>query len=122
MHGVRKVKTSEDKERERKAENRKTIEKYTTHLRAVLAKHAAGQYDEDGLRESAQALAIGPDSNLLWNYRKRALLALGADGATAAAAAAAARGAEELKLLEQCILLNTKSYWVWYHRRWVGEQ
>lgn len=114
MHGVKKLKTTEDKERERKAENRKTIEKYLGHLRTVIAKSQSKSFDEEGLRESASALTISPDSNVLWNYRKVALLAFGPEERQS-------RGVAELTLLEQCIRANTKSYWVWFHRKWVAE-
>jgi len=121
MHGVKKVKTSEDKEQERKAENRKKIAEYRAHLSGVVRLAQEGRYgDPEGLRATAAALAVGPDSNLLWNYRKRALLAMPSTEGGQLTDAGAVK--EELALLERCIQANPKSYWMWYHRRWVGER
>lgn len=125
MHGVRKVKTSEDKERERKAANKVKIDKYMGHLTIVKDKFKNKVYDEEGLKNSEEAIMIGVDCNLLWNYRKSAILAIG----TLPPVEGSSDGAvwidpeyvkKELSLTETCLRINPKCYWVWYQRKWIG--
>lgn len=123
MHGVRKVKTSEDKERERKAANKVKIEKYLGHLKVVKDKFKNKVYDEEGLQNSEEAIMIGVDCNLLWNYRKSAILATGALPCTEGDSGEwidAEHVQKELKLTEACLRINPKCYWVWYQRKWIG--
>ena len=126
MHGVRKVKTSEDKERERKAANKVKIDKYVGHLNVVKDKFKNKVYDEEGLKNSEEAIMIGVDCNLLWNYRKSAILATGAlppaaeEEEPSGVWIDAEHAKKELALTEACLRINPKCYWVWYQRKWVG--
>lgn len=120
MHGVRKVKTSEDKERERKAANKVKIEKYIGHLSIVKDKFKNKVYDEEGLKNAEEAIMIGVDCNLLWNYRKSAILATGVLPPEEGSWIDAEHAKKELALTEACLRINPKCYWVWYQRKWVG--
>lgn len=123
MHGVRKVKTSEDKERERKAANKVKIDKYMGHLAIVKDKFKNKVYDEEGLKNSEEAIMLGVDCNLLWNYRKSAILATGTLPAAEGSSEIwidAEHVKKELALTEACLRLNPKCYWVWYQRKWIG--
>jgi len=84
----------------------------------VVAAKRARSYDEKVLRVAAGVLLKNPDVYTLWNYRREALAGPLAAGGPELAAAAAV----ELKLTEQCLLEQPKSYGTWHHRRWVVER
>ena len=122
MHGLKKSAAAEAR---KSAETQKKIATYRTALQVVCDKKRAHVYDDEGLAQCADALGVCPDSNILWNYRKEALLARAADSAEGAEGAPAPRVladdvvVSEMRLLERSIQLFPKSYWIWHHRRWL---
>lgn len=123
MHGLKKSAAAEAR---KSAETHKKIATYRTALHAVCEKKRARVYDDEGLAQCAAALGVCPDSNILWNYRKEALLARAAQPAEAAPGAepepvvlADDVVAGEMRLLEQAIQVFPKSYWIWHHRQWL---
>lgn len=119
MHGLKK---SEAAEARKSAETKKKIATYRTALRAVCDKKQAHVYDDEGLAQCADALGVCPDSNILWNYRKEALLARAgcpADDAEEPCVFSDDAVAGEMKLLERAIQQFPKSYWIWHHRQWL---
>lgn len=66
---------------------------------------------------TAAVLEVNADCYTFWNYRREIIEAMKAD-----------RTEEEMKLvfskeltwLESTLALWPKSYWVWFHRRWVS--
>lgn len=118
MHGLKKSAAAEAR---KSAETQKKIATYRTALHAVCEKKRAHVYDDEGLAQCAAALGVCPDSNILWNYRKEALLARAGDTAEAPEPCVFADDvvAAEMKLLERSIQLFPKSYWIWHHRQWL---
>ena len=114
MHGVKKSAAAEAR---KSAETKQKIAKYREAMQGVIAKKSARVFDEEGLARTEAALDVCPDSNILWNYRKEALLAAAEDGSVLADELVA----KEMKLLEKSIQQFPKSYWIWYHRTWLTQ-
>ena len=123
MHGVKKSTAAEAR---KSAENQKKIEVFRAAMAVIMEKKKAGVYDKEGLSRCEEALGVCPDTNILWNYRKEALLASlkpeeGAEGGEEKKFLDDDVVKHEMKLLEQSIQAFPKSYWIWYHRRWLTQ-
>ncbi|GAM18215.1 hypothetical protein SAMD00019534_013900 [Acytostelium subglobosum LB1] len=117
MHGVLKVKTTEEKARALKekelikiAEYRAIVDTYTKH-------RELNEYNDTSLQVTKKVLEINPEYYTVWNYRRDTLVYFATvkpneDMQTLYAA--------EMKFIEECIQRFTKSYWVWYHRKWIS--
>lgn len=86
-------------------------------MAAILAKRAAGQYDDELMQLIVGVLTRNPDITTLWNIRKEHLLQLKADNSNEAEE----KLKKELQLTETCVQTNPKSYNAWQHRCWTLE-
>ena len=124
MHGV---KRSAAREARKSAENKIKIEKFRSAMEVVMQKRNANVFDSEGLTRSEEAIGVCPDSNILWNYRKEALLAMNepkddqGDSKEQQTFLADDAVNHEMKLLEMSIQRYPKSYWIWHHRRWLTQ-
>eukprot|EP00727_Mastigamoeba_balamuthi_P008175 m51a1_g3979 putative protein geranylgeranyltransferase type ii (325) ;mRNA; f:440411-441715 len=118
MHGVKKVKTDAEKEQERLAKSLRKISEARVLLDAAMSAHQRRVYSDEALETCAAALTAVPECYALWNYRRMAIDEL----CPPPQQLPAERVAKELGLLEKCIASNTKSYWLWNHRKWVGKR
>lgn len=116
MHGVRKIKTTEDKEREQKAESKAKIVQYKTLLGTMQKMRKESNYTEEALKVVGKILDYNPDFYVAWNYRREILSTL---EKTLSSELYAAQLKVELDVTQKGIAGNPKSYWVWFHRRWV---
>ncbi|KAK2149676.1 hypothetical protein LSH36_442g02059 [Paralvinella palmiformis] len=76
------------------------------------------EFDNEGLKVTAELLSANPDFYTLWNYRRKTFLHI---KDTVAAEELQTTMLNELSFLEQCLKINPKSYGTWHHRGWVLE-
>jgi geranylgeranyl transferase type-2 subunit alpha len=116
MHGrKREHKVLTEDEKKIKAEK---IAKYNRLKVAVLDRNSKRIYDNIGNTVSAKLAALNPDFYTLFNYRRNLLLhdfqQPDVDKSKVCTA--------ELRLIEQGLAKNPKSYPAWTHREWVIDQ
>jgi len=120
MHGVkRRVKSSEEVEKERKRAEIAKIEDFQTKVTSLLSKRSAPQLSEEALQSCTSVLDINPEFYTAWNYRREILQDL---DKTMGAAAFHRVLENEMKFTEKSIAMNPKSYWSWLHRTWVSSR
>ena len=71
------------------------------------------------LKLTTELLLVNPDFYTIWNIRREAFNAQCKE--TDSKETRHAIGIGELRLLERCITVNPKSYYSWYHRRYIME-
>nr|GMD93941.1 geranylgeranyl transferase type-2 subunit alpha 1-like [Ipomoea batatas] len=77
-------------------------------------------YDNEALELSAKLLEANPEHYTAWNYRKLAVdRRLNQSETENNAESIKAILDEELRLVENALRSNYKSYGAWYHRKWV---
>lgn len=69
-----KVRTTEEKQRQRQKEQAKKLAAYQAGLKHILSTRKNDSYDPNSLALSAQILIPNPDIYTLWNFRKEATL------------------------------------------------
>ncbi|KAH3767512.1 protein geranylgeranyltransferase type II [Pelomyxa schiedti] len=116
MHGVKRIKTTEEKERERKAENVAKIKDYTTMCSEMLIQKKTQKHDADSLKLSEKILMTNPDFYVAWNFRREIFLTLQKTDIPLFEE----QIKRELVVTEKCIAAHSKSYWVWLHRKWLS--
>lgn len=118
MHGRVKAKRSEEEQESKRKEREKKTKLYQLGIDRAFTKRQAGEYDEETLAISAQLLTANPDITTLWNIRREVLLHF-KDGEQRTEGEIQEKMQGELRLIEQCLCANPKSYGGWHHRRWV---
>jgi len=123
MHGRLKVRTTEEQRLLKQKEQQKKLMAYRLGMKQILHSRKPDSYDPESFAICAQLLAINPDIYTLWNYRKEVvLLELKNSKEDESKEEQLITFLEnELKLTEQCLLANPKSYGSWHHRYWVLE-
>jgi len=116
MHGRQRVKTSAEKEKEQKESEKSKIIAYSTLKDTVFQKYRNNIFDESALEITAQILSMNPELCSFWNYRRKTLLILEKNKTPEEIQILYNA---ELKLMEELIPRNSKSYWIWFHRKWV---
>ncbi|EDV25518.1 uncharacterized protein TRIADDRAFT_23729, partial [Trichoplax adhaerens] len=115
-HGRVKVKTTAEKEAERRAELTRRAHQFARETDAIFTKRKNGELDEKMLQDSQNLLMQNPDFYTVWNIRRESFLSL-----------AEIKDDDEMEklynnelaLLLACLRINPKSYGVWCHRRWI---
>ncbi|KYQ96815.1 protein geranylgeranyltransferase type II [Tieghemostelium lacteum] len=119
MHGVLKVKTSEEKARELKLKELEKIKEYqriTTKFNEFRSQEDEF-YEEKSLDESKIVLENNPEYYSIWNYRRSVLEYLEKNREHDEMQTLYKN---EMKFIEECIQRFTKSYWIWFHRKWIS--
>jgi len=117
MHGVkRRVKSSEEKERERKEAELKRIQQFIQITDQTFSKRAEKLFDVDLLSLATRILELNPEFYTAWNLRRQIFQAL---SETKTSEELEELYETELRFIEQAIVTNPKSYWVWLHREWI---
>ncbi|KAN0043239.1 hypothetical protein ACTA71_010879 [Dictyostelium dimigraforme] len=119
MHGVLKVRTSEEKAKAQKLKELEKIESYNKLVKSFeeLREKENGRYDEVSLSVSKSLLIENPEYYTIWNYRRSAILQF---AETKENSELQVIYQNEMKFLEECIQRFTKSYWIWFHRQWIA--
>ncbi|EFA84705.1 protein geranylgeranyltransferase type II [Heterostelium album PN500] len=119
MHGVLKVKTSEEKARELKAKEKIKIDEYRSLVNAYTEHRKLNEFNDNSLLVTKKVLEINPEYYTVWNFRRDTInhFATVKDNETMQTLYTS-----EMKFIEECIQRYTKSYWVWYHRKWISQR
>jgi len=93
--------------KQRQVEESRQIHAWTLALSHLAA---SSSFDFDSIMKASGAVVLlNPDYYQAWNARKRAIISnmtlLNLE--------------EEMKFNVECIKANPKSYYAWYHRRWL---
>ncbi|XP_050545924.1 geranylgeranyl transferase type-2 subunit alpha [Daktulosphaira vitifoliae] len=99
-------KLQEDREKEKK------LKLYQNGMKEVFELRFSKEYNDKSLKSSESLLRSNPDIVTLWNFRKEIFTNLEPSKELLN---------EELYLTEKCLLINPKSYSVWFHRYWILE-
>ncbi|GLV42371.1 Rab geranylgeranyltransferase subunit alpha [Carabus blaptoides fortunei] len=116
MHGRLKVRTTEEQKKRKREEERRKLGIYQAGVAKVLSTRNVNEYNEEIFILTANLLVSNPDIYTMWNVRKETLLYLEKNRAEDEFCNILDN---EVKLTEQCLLANPKSYGSWYHRYWV---
>ncbi|CAG0918047.1 unnamed protein product [Notodromas monacha] len=117
MHGRVKVKTTAEKDAERKRAKAAKVERLKIVGSEVSLRFPIGQYEDSFMQLTSELLMENPDHVTIWNMRRKAvlhLLPLNPDDVSDI-------WRKESKLSEDCIMRQPKSYSAWYHRYWIAE-
>jgi len=115
MHNVRKVKTSEDKKREKLEQSRKKAAEYIELKQQFVEMRSKEDYSLQALKLTTALLNMSADCYSIWNFRKKVLLHLD----ISLPETKSDRDKDELKWLENILVMHPKSYWGWFHRKWI---
>jgi len=78
-----------------------------------------GDYSIEALNLTTRLLNMSTDCYSIWNFRKKVILEL---DVSSPEKTKAERDRDELKWLEGLTQVHPKSYWVWFHRKWLSER
>ncbi|KAL3074261.1 hypothetical protein niasHS_015091 [Heterodera schachtii] len=125
MHFVKRTPFAKKSEEQREAEEKKRAEKlqqFVDSRNLVFQKRKSGEYDDEMLTICGELLTNNPDIYTLWNVRREAIEKRATKCEDESDEELAKRISElingELKLTQNCLLRNPKSYSTWHHRYW----
>jgi len=116
MHNIRKVKTTEDKQRERIERSKEKAKEYLVLREQFLEAKKNNDASMETLKLLTSLLNMAGDCYSYWNYRKKVISQL-EDSSTKEDKSKL--HLSELKWLESLVATHPKSYWVWFHRQWL---
>ncbi|KAK0096681.1 hypothetical protein PV326_004760 [Microctonus aethiopoides] len=114
MHGRIKVRTTAEQEAIKKVERAKKVVQYRAAINLVFQKRKDNIYDDEMLMVTAEMVLQNPDINTIWNIRREAF-----EKNNWTSEEYEERLNKELRLTENCLRENPKSYGVWHHRCWI---
>jgi len=119
MHGVLKVRTTEEKAKAARILELKKIDEYNAIVKKYTdqRENEQGKYDENSLSLSQKVLEENPEFYSVWNYRKSIFNQF---KETKEHSDLQKLYLNEMKFIEECIQRFPKSYWIWYHRKWIS--
>ncbi|KAF5299048.1 hypothetical protein FQA39_LY11594 [Lamprigera yunnana] len=122
MHGRLKVRTTEEQQLIKHKEQQKKLAAYRAGMKHILNSRKSDSYDPESFVICSRLLVVNPDIYTLWNYRKEVVLLELKDKLSTEENETLPNFLEnELKLTEECLLTNPKSYSSWHHRYWILE-
>ncbi|KAL5280311.1 hypothetical protein ACFFRR_004346 [Megaselia abdita] len=118
MHGRLKVRTSAEEAARKKKEQDLKVKAYKAAMGRIHQKRSTNELDQEMMTLSGQILARNPDVFTLWNIRKESLLEI---TSSLEDEEKQALFDKDLGFVEQCLMVNPKSYGAWHHRCWILE-
>ncbi|KAI8816880.1 geranylgeranyltransferase type II [Fimicolochytrium jonesii] len=118
QHHQRKSKISEEVLEAQREKSRKKLGEYRKLTDALSKKRRDDIYDNEAFDLTTKILAMCPEYYTMWNYRRKIMLDR---RKTLSDEAYQSLCLSELKLADEALKANPKSYWVWNHRRWLLE-
>nr|CAD7198277.1 unnamed protein product [Timema douglasi] len=115
-HGRIKLRTTEEEKAAKKKERERKVKLYRAGIERLFLKRRKGEYDEEAMEICEQLLTANPDIYTIWNIRREAIETF-RENRTEDELQSLLEG--ELRLTEQCLRNNPKSYGAWHHRVWV---
>ncbi|KAI4465028.1 protein farnesyltransferase alpha subunit/rab geranylgeranyl transferase alpha subunit [Holotrichia oblita] len=119
-HGRLKVRSTEEQKLLKQKEQQEKLKAYRYAMNQVAATRKEYPFNKHSLMLCAQVLTVNPDVYTLWNYRKEVVLQqieMSKDKEVDDVLITFLEN--EIKLTEQCLLDNPKSYSSWHHRYWI---
>ncbi|KAL0090241.1 hypothetical protein J3Q64DRAFT_1728964 [Phycomyces blakesleeanus] len=125
VHGVKRVRTTEDVIKARREREAGKITEYNALVRQCHEKLEAKEFSPEALTVTTQILYTNPDYYTIWNIRRLILINGILDSTKNPTQTILEKNRtiymNELGLFMQLIRINPKSYWLWNHRRWCLE-
>jgi geranylgeranyl transferase type-2 subunit alpha len=118
MHNIRKVKTTEDKQREKLERSKERAKEYIILREEFLKAKQNNEATKDVLKLLTSLLNMAGDCYTYWNYRKKVLMQLEQEEPESKPTL----HLNELSWLESLIPSHPKSYWAWFHREWLTQR
>ncbi|KOX68050.1 Geranylgeranyl transferase type-2 subunit alpha [Melipona quadrifasciata] len=112
QHGRVKVRTTAEQEALKKKERAEKLSRYRIGMSIVFKKRKDKIYDDELMMVTERM--VNPDIYTLWNIRREAFTNNDWDEKLLEEFYQ-----NELRLTENCLNENPKSYWVWYQRIWI---
>ncbi|XP_017775253.1 PREDICTED: geranylgeranyl transferase type-2 subunit alpha [Nicrophorus vespilloides] len=119
MHGRLKVRTTEEQKLIKEKKQQEKLKAYRQGFQQILSTRHEVPYNQTSFAICSQLLIANPDISTLWNYRKEVILQEIETSDKSNEEELGKFMTSEIKLTEQCLLANPKSYGSWYHRFWV---
>ncbi|KAF7721153.1 hypothetical protein EC973_005360 [Apophysomyces ossiformis] len=114
VHGVKRVRTTEEATKARREREAGKIKEYNNIVAECREKVQAQEFSNETLGMTTRILSTNPDYYTVWNWRRLILI----EGILKTADEKRSVFVKELQLFMQLIHLNPKSYWLWNHRCW----
>nr|CAD7444788.1 unnamed protein product [Timema bartmani] len=126
-HGRIKLRTTEEEKAAKKKERERKVKLYRAGIDRLFLKRRKGEYDEEAMEICEQLLTANPDIYTIWNIRREVIETFRENRFNLQTPPAVLRTEDELqsllegelRLTEQCLRNNPKSYGAWHHRVWV---
>jgi geranylgeranyl transferase type-2 subunit alpha len=83
---------------------------------AIIIKRSEKIYTPESLDQTRQIMRMNPDFYTLWNFRKTAIKHL--VDTELNSEQSQTLFVSEIAFTDECLQLQPKSYYVWYHRQW----
>lgn len=117
-HNQRKVKTTEDKRREKLEQSKARALEYIALKDQFLEIKANSILTVEALKLTTRLLTMAADCYTYWNYRKKIIMHLEEEDS----AGKSALHQSEFSWTEGMLPAHPKSYWIWFHRKWLSER
>nr|CAD7428877.1 unnamed protein product [Timema monikensis] len=122
-----KIRTTEEEKAAKKKERERKVKLYKAGIERLFLKRRKGEYDEEAMEICEQLLTSNPDIYTIWNIRREVIETFRENRFNQQTPPAILRTEDELqsslegelRLTEQCLRNNPKSYGAWHHRVWV---
>eukprot|EP01126_Amoeba_proteus_P046522 TRINITY_DN5264_c0_g1_i3.p1 TRINITY_DN5264_c0_g1~~TRINITY_DN5264_c0_g1_i3.p1 ORF type:complete len:199 (-),score=37.17 TRINITY_DN5264_c0_g1_i3:653-1207(-) len=119
MHNKPKIKTSEDKKREKDEISKRRAEEYSQLRNEFQEVKEKNKLDQEALKLTTKLLNMTSESYSIWNYRKKIIANLEMQGELEARQKL---HQSELQWTQQLLVQHHKSYCIWYHRQWISRR
>ncbi|KAF8599582.1 rab-protein geranylgeranyltransferase [Ceratobasidium sp. AG-I] len=116
MHGIKRIKQTEEALKAQKERERAKIDRYTTAEKAVFERRAAQDWSPDSLEATTAIISLNPELYTAWNFR-RTIFMNGIFPKSSPEEIFTALDAD-LMLTFSALQVHPKVYWLWNHRRW----
>ncbi|KAK7049236.1 Rab geranylgeranyltransferase [Paramarasmius palmivorus] len=116
MHGVKRVRQSQEVSEARKKREQAKITEYLILAEDVLTRKKNKDYSKEALGLTTRLLEENVEFYTIWNYRRTILL----DGIFPSSTPAEINEIllEDLSMTTAFLKMHPKIYWIWNHRRW----
>ncbi|KAG5645897.1 hypothetical protein DXG03_005044 [Asterophora parasitica] len=119
MHGVRRVRQSQQALEAKKLKEKAKIEEYLALTNDVISRRKNKDLSQDALRLTSRLLQVNPEFYTIWNYRRTIFL----DGIFPNSSPEEINTyiSDDLSSTMTALKAHPKVYWIWNHRRWCLE-
>ncbi|CAB3383086.1 Hypothetical predicted protein [Cloeon dipterum] len=116
MHGRLKVRTTEQEQAIKRKEREQKVKAYKAAMGRIMKIRGNVELNDEMLILTREVLQRNPDIYTLWNIRREIFLSFKKEKSDEEMGKLVDN---EVKLTENCLMNNQKSYCAWHHRGWV---